>query len=128
MKWESIDSQSDLDALCEQVCWLDAEVIETSSILSTHQPHYPDDINYSGHINRDITVLVSVDAAPADFIELTFVSTELLRHSGDMPWSSIDLLGRVDFLMGVELNRHDGIWLKCARILFRWRHAQPLDG
>jgi hypothetical protein len=125
VKWTSIDSQADLDALDRAVCWEDSRVLEYHA-GSACRPHYPADVSRSGYSFKDIHVLVEVPCSHAPFLELAFIHCDWV---GANAFEDLTLRGRVDVLRRVVLREDDGSdLLRCARLIYRWLAEANTEG
>jgi hypothetical protein len=125
MNWHSIDTQAELDALNQSVCWEDSEVLEYHAGRG-HRAHYPEDVSRSGHDRLDIHVLVDASGAPQPFLELGFIACDAV---GAEAFDRLHLTGFVDSLKRVEIRAADGSSLfRTARLVYRWLPDAPRDG
>lgn len=138
MGWQSVDTQSQLDALHTLVCWEDACVLEYHAGYG-QRDHYPSDVSRSGYDRPDIHVLVRrMDGASTrrttgedpygrtPFLELAFLHCDRL---GADAFERLHLRGMVDSLKRVELLSSDGsTLLRASRLIYQWLTNAPSDG
>ena len=119
MEWKHIDTQADLDALEDAVCWEDSQVIEYHA-GNFPRPYFPADVSRTGHHHPDIHVLVE-DCCR--FMELVFIHCD---HVGANVFQNFYVSGKVRSLKRVELTSRDGsVRLRCGRLI--WRRADDVD-
>jgi hypothetical protein len=116
--WQSIDRQSDLDALGERVCWEDSETIEYY-VTDMALPDFPPDVNRSGHRHPNVYILVGVCGGPARWLEMVWICAEIF----DAAFAKNPFIrGRVDSLRRIEITDYTkATRMRCARLVYRFR-------
>ena len=114
MTWQSVDTQRDLDALDNAVCWEDTRLLELHGGSASGRRD-PVEINRRGVDGLDYHVFLQACSSLGAYLELVFVECDAF----DPDVFLTGLQGRVTTLKQVEIGRgFEGI--RCSRVLFRW--------
>lgn len=117
MNWKSVDTQADLDELCQKVCWEDSETIEFYGKLG-NEPYFPDDISRSGHRNQNIHVLCRICSHAGAWMELVLIDCDWFYFSS---LRHLRMQGKVDSLRRVDLqDEKKSTLLRCSRLIYRF--------
>lgn len=124
--WIGIESQPELDALNESLCWEDSRILEyyaTSALRSG----LPEDVSRSGYERLNLYVLIDTcGVGGAPFLELALLAYD--RIGADV-FERMHLSGKVDALKRVEIISGDGsTLLRCARVAYRRLNEADFSG
>lgn len=122
MKWHSIDSQQDLDALQKSVCWEDSEVIAYYA-SEEELAYFPSDISRSGYTRKNLHLVCASDSSVGRYLEISFIHSDSI--AGDFLERPV-FSGKVDSLRRVELRDFGGrVLLRCGRMVYRFLSTRP---
>lgn len=118
MSWTSIDTQEQLDALENAVCWEDARVVEYHA-GSFGREYFPRDVSRFGE-HPNIHMLLEDNAS---WFEFAFIHCDHLEAN---VFQNFYVSGQVRSLKRVELASRDGsVRLRCSRLI--WRRVLDVD-
>ncbi len=74
MNWQTIDTTEELEALDNEVCWADGEILEAYRIYSA-QSYFPQHINRSGYNRPNLHLLIDVGFGTNKLLEVVLIHT-----------------------------------------------------
>jgi hypothetical protein len=116
--WALVDTQAQLQALDESVCWEESEPVALLGDTSVGHASLPADVSRSGYINWNLRVLFFVRHALGSHLEIFCIDCDEFSaaHLRDFT-----LLGRVDSLKRVDVSDENGRrLLRCSRLMYRF--------
>lgn len=118
LPWQSVDTQADLDALHDSVCWEDSETVEYY-VTHVALPDFPPDINRSGYRLPNVYVLLDACSQRGPWLEMVWIHADRF----DSQFAQYPFIrGRVDSLMRVEISDYTkALRLRCGRLIYRFR-------
>jgi hypothetical protein len=126
MSWRSIESQADLDALNQRICWEDSETVEYYA-TPRNEPYFPSDISRSGYPCKNVHVLCRICSREAAFLEMVWIHCDWVATNFlDRP----HLFGRLDSLKRVEImDVKRETRMRCSRLIYRFlSEAEVAEG
>jgi len=125
MKWKIIDTQDDFNYLGQCVCWEDSESIEYYATI-LNEEYFPNDINRSGYINKNLHILFRTDSSKGDYLEMVCIDCD--RFASHFP-DHFFVQGHVGPLKRVEIEDAKGnLQLRCSRLIYRFLSEQINEG
>ncbi|MCH7726365.1 MAG: hypothetical protein IH991_07805 [Planctomycetes bacterium] len=120
--WQIVNTQSDLNALREAVCWEDSEIIEYY-VSHFALPGFPADTNLSGYRLPNVYMLVDSCSKQAPHLEIVWIHAD----NFDAQFAQYPFVGgSVDSLHRVEITDYTKtIRMRCARLIYRFRDDLP---
>ncbi len=123
MAWKTIDTQEELDALNQAICWEDATTVQYIARFE-NETYFPDDVCRTGYLNKNVHLWIDALNVQDGYLRLVLIDCDWI---GPQKLDSFHLSGKMDSLMRITINDCDGSTaIRFSRLIYRFEPDVPV--